>query len=274
MKRLLVSVALASIAFPSSAAIQYELTQKNTSVQTSVPSRDMTARVTIDGERSRIEFLSGNLYPPGTYVISNDASRRRYFVDPSKQWYTEFDASGIATAIGSSSIKITNLKSSTETLPDRPKIAGIESTHQRITIAYDITVVMKALPLTQNVRTEIDTWSTTQFGEVQSSFLAGTMRTGNKEIDRLLDSETSQLTGFPLRQVVTIRTNYEVPKGSKLQRPNSRTITRETWVTAVRELPPDSAMFTLPASYRRADSQEIAPSATAGVLTFEPAAKQ
>lgn len=274
MKRLLVSVALASIAIPSSAAIQYELTQKNTSAHSAVPSRDMRARVTIDGDRSRVEFLSGNLYPPGTYVISHDASRRRYFVDPGKQWYTEFDASGIATAIGSSSIKITNLKSSTETMPDRPKIAGIESSHTRITLSYDITVMMKALPLTQSVTTEIDTWSTMQFGEIQPSFLAGTMRTGNKEIDRLLDSEASQLKGFPLRQVVTIRTTYEVPKGSKLQRPNSRTITRETWVTSVRELPPDGALFTLPATYRRADAQEVAPSAAAGVLNFEPATKQ
>jgi hypothetical protein len=68
MKRLLVTLALASIAVPSFAAIQYEFMLKNTSDDAAKPSSDMTGRATIDGFRSRVEFLSGNLYPPNTYV--------------------------------------------------------------------------------------------------------------------------------------------------------------------------------------------------------------
>lgn len=274
MKRLLIPVASAFIAFSSSAAIQYEFTQKNTSTSAPVPSSDMTARATIDGDRSRVEFLSGNLYPPGTYVISTDAARRLYFVDPSKQWYTEFDTTGIATAIGASGIKISNLKSSSEMLPDRPKIAGLEAEHHRITLSYDIAVIMKTIPLKQSVRTEIDTWSTQKFGAVQPTFLSNSMRTGNPDIDRLLDVETARLSGFPLRQVVTIHTNYEVPRGSKLQRPSTRTMTRETWVTSIRETAAESALFAFPAGYRRADQQELAPSAAAAALQFEPVKAQ
>ena len=273
MKRLLVSVALASIAVPCFAAIQYELSQKNTSVHTSVPSRDMTARVTIDGERSRIEFLSGNLYPPNTYVVSTDSTGRLYFVDPSKQWYTEINTAGIATALGASGIKIENVKSNVETLPDRSKIAGIETDHYRITISYDITVAMKNIPVKQHVTTEIDSWTTMKFGDVPQSFLTrGNSRTGNPELDHLLDNQTSKISGFPLRQLVTTRTKYDMPQRSKLERPSSRTMTRETWITKIQEIAAEPSQFTIPVTYRRADQPDL-PRSASQTLTFDSGSK-
>src|SRR5688572_32876276 len=68
MKTLLVTVALTLVAVSSSAAIQYEFVQKNTSADPVEPVTDLTARAVVDGDRSRVDFLSGNLYPPGTYV--------------------------------------------------------------------------------------------------------------------------------------------------------------------------------------------------------------
>jgi Domain of unknown function (DUF4412) len=270
MKTLLVSVALAWIAFPSSAAIQYDFTQKNTNADAVVPTRDLNARATVDGDRARVDFLGGNIYPAGTYVITND-SGRLFFVDPDKQWYTEVNPSGVATAISASNIKVSNVKSSFETLTDRPKIAGYEAEHSRLTMSYDISIVMQNIPMTQHVTTEIDTWTTTQLGTVSQTFLSATSRSGNTEIDALHDSMSSKIKGFPLKQVVTTKTNYQASRGSKLQRATSRTITREMWVTAIRETPPTAAMFQFPATYRRANPQDVAPSAAAGVLTFEPA---
>ena len=92
---------------------------KNTSDDAASPSSDLTGRATVDGFRSRVEFLSGNLYPPNTYVVSTDATGRLYFVDPGKKWFTEINTAGIATALGASNIKIGNLKSKVETLPDQ-----------------------------------------------------------------------------------------------------------------------------------------------------------
>ncbi|HYI12385.1 MAG TPA: hypothetical protein VEK57_25245 [Thermoanaerobaculia bacterium] len=270
MKRLLVSVALAVIAIPSSAAIQYEFTQKNSNADAVVPTKDLNARATVDGERSRVDFLGGNIYPSGTYVVSNDGSRL-YFVDPTRQWYTEVNTSGVATAISASNIKVANVKSTFETLPDRPKLAGYESEHSRVTMSYDISIVMQNIPMTQHVTTEVDTWATTQLGDVPQTFLSGTARTGNAEIDALHDATAAKIKGFPLKQVVTTRTNYQASKNSQLSRTTSRTITREMWVTAIRETPTTATMFAFPATYRRADPQEVAPNAAAGVLTFEPA---
>lgn len=272
MKKLLVPVALVALlaAVPSFAAIQYDFTQRNTTSDAISPSSDFTARAIVDGARSRIEFLAGTLYPPGTYVVSTDGSRRLYFVDPSRQWYTEVNTASIATAIGTSNIKINNFKASSEALPDRVLIAGIETAHQRITLSYDITLMTQAMPLTQHVNTDIELWSTDRFnGLGDTAFFS--MKTGNPEVDQVLEANGVSKS-FPLRQIVTTRTTYQRANGTQIKAPNTRTITRETQVTAIRETDAPTTVFTFPATYRRADQPEMPKSATQ-VLTFEPATK-
>jgi hypothetical protein len=272
MKRLLVTLVLALIAVPSFAAIQYEFMLKNTSDDAAKQSSDMTGRATIDGFRSRVEFISGNLYPPNTYVLSTDATGRLYFVDPGKQWFTEINTAGIATALGSSSIKISNLKSKSETLPDRSQIAGFATDHNRLNLSYDITVSMRNIPITQHVETDIESWTTKQFGDVPQSFFSLNNRTGNAELDKLLETENSRIGGFPLRQIVTTRIKYDMPERTKLARPSARTMTRETWVTKIQETKTDPLQFTIPISYRRAD-QPLLPRSTTETLTFDSGSK-
>ena len=273
MKKLLVALAVLLLALPSSAAIQYEFVQKNTSADAVLPVTDLTARAVVDGDRSRVDFVGGNVYPPGTYVISTDGSRTLQFIDPTKKWYTEVNTASVATALGTSSIRVTNLKSAMEMRDDRPVIAGYPTEHSRLTITYDISVTMKSIVLKQHVRTEIDTWATPQFPAVSPmSFLSG-LRTGNPEIDKLLDVETTRVAGFPLRQTVTTRTVADLPpRRSEIKTPTSRTIVREMWVTSIREVAPDASLFVIPPTYRRADAQE-APKAARETLTFDPPAK-
>jgi len=269
MKRLLLTLALASIALPTSAAVQYEFMLKNTSDDATRPSSDLTARAIVDGFRSRVEFLSGNVYPPNTYVLSTDSTGRLYFVDPSKQWYTEFNSAGVATALGTSNIRIENFKSSSEQLSETQKIAGYDTTRHRVTLSYDITVTMKTIPIKQHVETEIDSWVTTAFGDMPQSFFSGSMRTGNADLDRLLDAENAKVGGFPLRQLVTTRTKYDKPAKTKISRPATRTISREAWVTRIQEIQAQPSQFVIPVSYRRADQPEL-PSTQAQTLTFDP----
>lgn len=269
MKKLMVSLALAlAVATPSFAAIQYDFVQKSTSDDGVLPSRDLTGRATVDGNGLRVDFLSGNLYPAGTYAVSTDSSRNLYFVDPSKEWYTEVNTAGIATALGTSGIEIENLKSKTEILADKPKIAGYDTIHHRVSLTYDMKVVMRGIPLKQQVQTEIDMWTSTEVAASGTDFLTGGMKTGDPDLDQLFTAETSKVAGFPLRQLVTIHTRYDLPQRSNLQRSTTRTITRETWVTAVRHVPPNAALFNVPATYRRSDQPEL-PKTSTQVLTFE-----
>jgi hypothetical protein len=269
MKTLLVTVALALVTVPSVAAIQYDFMQKNTTGDIVAPMTEMSARAIVDGERSRVEFLSGNVYPPGTYVISTEGARRLFFVDPVKQWYTEVNTASLATSLASSNIKVENLKTSSELLKDKATIAGVEADHSRVTIEYDLTLTVKAIALRQHVKTEIDSWTTNRFGALSPGFFQNGLQTGNAELDKVLDAEISKVTGFPLRHVVTIRTSYDKPANSKLETPSTRTITRETWVTRIAEVASTPSMFVVPAAYRRADQPEVPP-AGPQVLTFEP----
>ena len=273
MKRLLVTVTLAVVPLFASAAVQYEFTQKNTTASSVDPVTDLTARALVDGEKSRVDFLGGTLYPPGTYVISTDASRRLLFVDPAKRWFTEIDTASVATTLGASNIRISNFKSNVEMRDDRPMIAGYATEHARVTLKYDISVTVKSIPLTQHVETEIDTWSTQSFSASAASSFLTNLRTGNMDIDRLLDAEALKLKGFPLRQTVTTRTVAALPPTkSEVPTPTARTIVREMWVSSIRETSADPSMFLIPPSYRRADVKDVPKSATE-TLTFDPPAQ-
>jgi hypothetical protein len=271
MKKLLVTVALLLFAVSASAAIQYEFTQKNSTPAAVEPVTDLTARAFVDGDKSRVDFIGGTLYPPGTYVISTDAARRLLFVDPTKQWFTEFDTATIASALGNSNIKISNFKSTFETREDRPVIAGHATEHSRLQMRYDITVTVKGIPLKQHVQTDVDTWATSDFAasSAATSFLS-TVRTGNLDIDRLLDTEAMKVKGFPLRQTVTTRTVADLPPSrSELKIPTTKTIVREMWVSSIRETSANPSMFILPVGYRRADVPDV-PKAATQTLSFDP----
>ena len=269
MKRTLLALALTLIAVPSIAAIQYDYTQKSITEDAVVPTTDLVARATVDGGRTRVEFLSGNLYPPGTYVVSSDGSRL-FFVDPTKRWYTEFNAMGAVTAIGATSIKIENLRSDTKDLGDGPLIAGAPTRHYQLTMDYEVTLMMRTIPLKQSVHTVIDSWTTTTFGSISPNVLSSGARTGNPDVDQLLELEASKMSGFPLRQSVSIRlTALTRAANSQLKINPTRTVVRDMQVTAVREMQPKATDFSVPAGYTRADAGERPRTATQ-VLTFEP----
>jgi hypothetical protein len=204
--------------------------------------------------------------------VTSDGSRL-FFIDPTKKWYTEFNAAGAVSAIGATNIRIENLRSNIKDLGDGPKIAGLDTAHYQLTVDYDVTVTMREIPLKQTVHTVIDSYTTTHFTDVTMNVLASGMRTGNSEIDRLMDLETTKMSGFPLKQTTSIRTTLLTrATNSQLKINPSRTITREMRVTSIRETTAKPSDFAIPAGYTRADSIERPRTATQ-VLTFEPASK-
>lgn len=258
MRRVMgVVVALLLTGHAAFAAVQYEYFQTSRT-EGDERSADFNARAFLDGQRSRVEFISGNTYPPGTYMISTDGARRLLFVDPTQKLYTEVNTLGIASAIGTSNIVISNLQSSVTRLEDGRVIAGIPTDHYRLTMTYDITVTFRNMPLKQSVRTVIDKWTTVRFGDIADSAFGNPAQTGNSQIDAVVAAETTKIKGFPLRQTVqvtTVNANAQAPN-SKLVIPATRTKTRETTVTAISEFTPEDKLFRIPAGYQRTDFNE------------------
>ena len=282
MKKNLPAIALLLLAMTApaaSAAIQYEFRQTTTSDVESIPSTDCVGRAIIDGDRSRIEFVSGNAYPPGTYLIATNGSRMMTFIDPSKKSYVEVNAAGVATSIGARKITVANKKIDVTRMPDETKIAGFPTEHYRMTMSYDITVAFGNLPLTQTVKTTIDKWTTNAFGDVGDTFLAsGALHTGNPDLDDLVSAENTAIKGFALRQIVNVTTinNHAAKGNSELHLNRTTTQTRELVVTSIQPTAAvNVATFSIPVTYHKAgpvhDDTQRAP---VQVLSMEPGEKQ
>jgi hypothetical protein len=275
------AVMLLVITAPSaSAAIQYEFRQTTSSDLESIPATDCVGRAIIDGDRSRVEFLSGNAYPAGTYIIATNGSRSMTFIDPSRKSFVEVNAASVASSIGARKITIANKKIDVTKMPDQATVAGIPTEHYRLIMSYDITVAFGNLPLTQTVKTTIDKWTTSAFGDIGDTFLAsGALHTGNADLDDLISAENSNIKGFALRQIVNVTTiNNRAPVNGETQLKVNRTVTqtRELLVTSIQPVAQIGlATFTVPVTFHKAgpvhDDTQKAPMQ---VLSMEPSEKQ
>jgi hypothetical protein len=277
-KNLTVSALLLLVvtASSASAAIQYEFRQTTTSDLESIPSTDCAGRAIIDGDRSRVEFVTGNAYPPGTYVIATNGSRTMTFIDPSRKSFVEVNAASVASSIGSRKITVANKKIDVARMPDQIIIAGFPTDHYRMTMSYDITVAFGSMPLTQTVKTTIDKWTTNAFGDVGDTFLAsGALHTGNPDLDELMSAENTNIKGFPLKQIVNVTTvNSHAAQNTSSQLHMNRTVTQtsELLVTSIQpKATINVATFAVPLTYHKAgpihDDTQKAP---VQVLSMEP----
>ncbi len=276
MKNILLAISLLLAVTGVQGAVQYEFRQTVNSDVESIPSNDMTGRAVIDGERFRVEFISGTAYPPGTYVISTTGSRQQTWVDPSKKSYVEVNAANVASALGSSRITIANKKVDVTPMPDHPIIAGLPTDHYRMVMSYDISVPFGQILLKQSVTTVIDKWTTMAYAGVGESLLAGGgLHTGNADLDDLMDTENTKIKGFPLRQTIeitTVNVNPRMP-GSQIPLKQTRTQTRDLTITSIQATTAvAAALFQIPAGYHKADPlRDDTQKEPVHVLSLEPA---
>lgn len=280
MRKTLLAIVLLLATQSGWAGVSYEFVQNTQSNIEQIPSTTLTGRAIIDGPRSRIDFGGGNIYAPGAYVISTDASRTMLYVDPVSKTYSEVNAAGIAATYGAADIKIDNFKTNTTFLDDHPVVAGIPTNHYHLTITYDMTLQYGTKPLTQRISEEIDKWTTPRFGDVADSFFAGgSVKTGNPKLDELIDTETRTIKGFPLRQTVVVRTSSPIAITGELKSRLSdvRTQQRELLVTKIQELQADASVFRVPSTFRKLDAQEqakVAKPSEMTVLSFDDGSKK
>jgi hypothetical protein len=275
MKNALVALSLLLIASSIQAAVQYEFRQTSRSDMESNPPSDFSGRAILDGERSRVEILGGNAYPPGTYVISTNGSKTMTYVDPGMKQYFEVNNVSAASAMGSRKISVENSRHDVTKLDDHPVIAGQPTNHYRLTMDYDIIVSFGSIPLKQSVHSQIDKWTTVAFGDVNENFLSsGRLRTGNAQLDELMDIETTAIKGFSLRElsVITTRNSRAPVAGSQLQIATTHTLTKELIINSIQQATARPADFSVPAAFRKVEpgaTDKKAPAST--TLSLEPA---
>jgi hypothetical protein len=267
---------IALLAQAASAAIEFEFHQTRRSEVRSVPPFDVSGRAVIDGPKSRIDFLTGNGYPPGSYVISTDGSRNLIFVDPARKTFAEMNLGAALAGIGTANLSVENLKSKFDELPDHAVVAGLPTNHRRLTLTYEVTMRFATIALKQAVTTVIDKWTTSAFGDVNETFLSsGGFHTGNAQVDEMINMETTRFKGLTLRQTVQITTINEGPRlqSSELKIDNSRKQVTETTITSVRSREVGAELFQVPAAYRREDNSRKDQETPVHILSMEPPSK-
>lgn len=245
---------------PADAAIRYKFKQVTRSDFVNMPSSEVAGEALIDGDRSRIDFPGRSFYGDDTYVISHNGAKNLFVVDPQKRTVAEINAASVATALGQSNVQVSNLKSSVKKLPDTIQIAGVQTAHYRIEMSYDLVVYVATIPIKQRVQTTIDKWTTDAYGPVSDLFLSsGTLKTGNPQLDEIIEMETNQVKGLVLRQTVSIVTtslmDRKMKTPSKLELSPSRRQTSDMLVTEIRLVNIDGSVFNVP-NYPRLDPSQ------------------
>jgi hypothetical protein len=248
-------VAVAILSSKAEAAIRYEFTQVTNSDVESIPNSQASCRIVTDGDNSRIDFIGGTLYRPGTYELALNGTRR-IFVDPAKKTYSEISLPNAAATLGNGHIQISNLHATPQQFDDHPLIAGHRTVHSGVHISYDATVMFGSIPLRQSFSLVIDRWSTNEFGDVAEPFLVNDpIKTGNQELDKLIEAQAMK-KGLTLRQNMSLTTERDAANlnpNSKLPVPTVRKQSSEMVVTDVSQVPTDVNSFAIPASYARYD---------------------
>ncbi|HKS21810.1 MAG TPA: hypothetical protein VJZ76_03340 [Thermoanaerobaculia bacterium] len=275
MKTILLAISLLLAVTGVQGAVQYEFRQTFRSDVETMPPNDMTGRAVIDGDRYRVEFLSGTAFPPGSYMFTTNGSKQQIWIDPTKKSYVEVNAAGVANALGASRITISNKKIDVTAMQDHPTIAGLPTDHYRMVMSYDIAVPFGQLQLKQSVTTLIDKWTTMAYAGAADGFLAdGGIRTGNPDIDDLVAAENTKIKGFPLRQTIEVTTVNATPRnaGSQIPLKQVHTQTKDMTITAIESKPEVAAtLFQIPAGFHKADPlRDDTQKAPVHVLSMEP----
>lgn len=260
--------ALILVSAHADAALRYEY-RENLVAENRIKSTNMTARAVLDGERGRIDILSGDRYTPGTFIL-RDGGTRLFFVDPERKQYDEVPIPKGPDPEAAQRVTITNPKIEFQEIGDGPVIAGYPTRHYRLSSSYDMSVMLGTVTIRQKVNAVIDKWTTTAFDHIVAQYLdERDVLTGKPDVDALLEAESTKFKGLTLKQKTVITTTPEKGmKGSKLNLPASRQRIREMEVTKIEEVPVAAGLFSIPSDFRKSDDK---PAETpVHYLTMEP----
>lgn len=237
---------------PAHAAHYFE---SSSTTETDGPGGPIAAQVRgwIDGERARIEFVSGQAVPfaQGGYMLSNDGGKTLYLVNPAERTYSEFDIEQMLGMAGSmmqvmgGAVRLEFSDVVNEKLGEAPggSILGHATTHYRYRNGYTLSMGVMGFKRSNRIDTEQELWCTNAFDD--SGFKVwlspDRYRTGSAELDELVRSQYQQLDCLPLRSRITTVSKAE---GA----PDSRTVAT-TEVTTLREETAPAGTFDLPADF-------------------------
>jgi hypothetical protein len=221
MKRLVLFLLLTLMALPAFAGIHYKSVTKTDDAKNPA---NIQVEGWVSGDKARVEFKeSANpVAKAGAYLITKDAGKTIYLVDPEEKTYAEWDLQAMFGLVGSVMqgmgplLKMEFSDPKVEKLLDEDggTVVGLPTRHTRYRTSYTMKVRVLGMGNEANVVTEQDIWATDKLQDVALGvwLRADPPRTGNPQFDKLIAAEVDKAKGFPLK-TVTVSTTTQKKKG-------------------------------------------------------------
>ncbi len=206
----------------------------------------------VDGPNAKVEFTDSKneMLKKGTYLLTTDGGKTIYLVSPKDKTYAVWDMDAMMQFVGGAMgmVKMTYSDPKVEKLleEDGGLILGYPTTHYRYRTNYTVSMSVMGMRSTSQTVQERDTWSTTKISDAAMGIWlrAKPPKTGNEELDRLIESEAATMHGVPLK-TVTVTTTTD-------QKKKAETSTVTTEVTTLKPMDIPSSTFVIPSDYKEA----------------------
>lgn len=245
-------------AMPAFAGIHYKAVTKTQDERGK--SNDMKVEGWVAGNNAKVEIQESwhPILHKGSFLLTKNGAQTIYLVDPEEKTYTEWDPQAMLGAAGAvlgsagPLLKFEISDPKVEKLLEEagPTIAGQPTRHYRYRTSY--TMKMKVLGMGNEaaIVNEEDIWTTDRLQDAALSvwLRADSLRTGNEQMDKLIESGRGKVTGFPLKTVtVSTSTNKKNNKAT-----TTRTTMEVTELDTQANVP--ATAFEIPAGYEKTEA--------------------
>lgn len=253
MKRIVSLAALLLLAATTlSAGLRYEFS----SVTAGKGGARMVGIAQVEGKNMRIDFAEGDrmLFQNNSVVLSHDGGKTLIITNPEEKTYYEMNLEEMLGAMGSMmkamggmfQMSFDDMTAEVVSSGDGGSIEGYPTKRSVIRTAYDMNMKIMGMKSSSHVETTTEVWATDKLGAEFATFVQQKgLKTGMADLDKLIEAQSQGVEGFPLKQVVTMKTT----QGKKTD-----TATTTMTVTKIEKVNvPDSA-FAIPAGYEKGES--------------------
>jgi hypothetical protein len=216
----------------------------------SAEKQNMVVKAWASGDSGKVVFEESEnpMMGKGTYIITKDGGKTMFLVDPKEKTYMKWDLESMMGLLGGA-MKMMNLKFTdpkVEALGEEPDglVAGVPTVHYRFHTTYAMSMSFMMMKTNSRVVKEEEIWAATKLADAALGIWLrkAPPKTGNEDMDKLIQAEMSKVKGFPLkRKTMTTSTDEKDKK-------EVTTITME--VTELQMVPVPDSTFEIPSDYK------------------------
>jgi Domain of unknown function (DUF4412) len=212
--------------------------------------QNTTVKGWVSGDNGKVVFESSKnpMLGQGSYIITKDGGKTMLLVNPKEKTYMKWDMESMMGFVGGA-MKMMHFKYAdpkVEKLAEEPDglVAGIPTVHYRYRTSYTMSMSMLMIHKTTHVVKDEDIWAAPKLAEAALGiWLHKTPpKTGNEDLDRMVQAEMGRMQGFPLR-IKTVSTDTD-------EKGKTTTTTVQMEVTELQMQPVPDSTFEVPADYK------------------------